>query len=184
MAKPSWAGIGTASDPPLAGANGSPIQSVDFGDLPLQARYVIMKIKRTGERGTTERYWDPGRDGVTQFMNRSNDLPAGATYREYTALSKEATYTMTYADLENLTGRENRGLRRIGRDAVAQGAGDMARFDSGALRIVHDETNKRFFYTPCHYTGVIDDDSSTYYNPFFLVANIGEERHRFHGPAF
>lgn len=172
--------LGTASDPKLFGANGSPIKSLDFYAIPPHARYVIAKIRRQG--ASKEKFWDPLRDGSTVFQNKGNDLPAGSVYREYTVLQVTAAYTMDYATMSTLPGGVNKGKRKAGREAIGVAAGDWPVFDSGLERIVHDESKAAvFYYTPTHYTG--EHDGTTYYNPFFLVSGVTDQ-HQAEGPGF
>lgn len=172
--------LGTASNPKLFGANGSPIKSLDFYAIPPHARYVIAMIRRGGKG--KERFWNPLRDGSTQFENKGNDLPAGSTYREYTVLQVTASYSMDYNAMSTLPGSANKGKRKAGREAIDVGAGDWPVFESGVERVVHDETKATvFYYTPTHYTG--ENDGTAYYNPFFLVTGITDQ-HTAAGPGF
>ena len=171
--------MGSESDPKVFGANGSPIRTLDFYEVPPHARYVIAKIRRQG--GAKEKFWDPLRDGNTVFENKGNDLPTGSAYREYTVLQVTASYNTDYAALTGLAGKANANKRKTGRKAVDAGAGDWPVFDSGLERIVHDETKGKFYYTPTHYVG--ENTGGAYYNPFFLVTGVTDQE-TMYGPGF
>ena len=172
--------LGETTDPAITAVNGSTIKTLNYNLLSPHAKYVINKVRRQGS--TKEKYWDPTRDGVTNFQNKGGDLPASTNYLEYTVLPISADYSMDYDTLSTQPGRANRSARRKGREAQALGGGDMPVFDSGAERLVSDCTNTGVFYfTPTHYVGETID--GIYYNPFFRIVGIADQFLRY-GPGF
>jgi hypothetical protein len=186
--------LGYSGTPKLTGENGSEIKSLSYDDLNPHARYVINKILRN----INEQFWDPTRDNVTVFENKMKDLPAGGTYKEFTVLATDASYSQTYNDMAatvvpapGIPGgakarKAAKSVKDKGDEAVALGGGDLPAFASGMMRIVYDSANKRYFYTPTHYVGFSDSSvvPAVYYNPFFLVTDIDPNNAKKYGPGF
>lgn len=132
-----------------SGKNGGTIFAFPFGNLPHQARHVIIKVLRGDGKGA---YWFDKRDGVTVFGNRDGDLPDGGDYREYTVLENGAAY---------VPGAKNKpGAMRIVVDIKS---------DKFYYTPTHYTRGKQL-------VGNRDRINSDYLNPFYQVVDVPFKR--------
>lgn len=184
--------MGVSLKPKVTGWNGSEIKGLGYDQLSPHARYVVNKIKRN----ISEQFWDPGRDNVTVFGNKGKDLPEVGTYKEFTVLATDASYSSTFDQLATTIvpmpgiagGAKARkaalGDKDRGDVGVAAGYGTLGSFAGGVERIVYDSAGSKFYYTPTHYVGHKDEAAGVYYNPFFLITDIPADSQTFFGPGF
>ena len=71
------------------GSNQSTIAGYPYTALPRNAQSIIYNIYVHGAGGDSSWFYFTDRDGVTEFQNRTGDLPASGPYREYTVIEND-----------------------------------------------------------------------------------------------